>query len=102
RGRLDSATETIELALAERETANALALKAEILLETGNISTALTTVDKAVRKSSRYSRGWLLKGQIHLAKDESDKAKAALQRFLELKPTGKDADEVRGLLEVMP
>ena len=44
------------------------------------------------------AEAWRVKGFIHLAQRDNAKAKAALMRYLELKPDGATADAVRAKL----
>ena len=96
--RYAEALEAIDKALAERKTSRALTLKADVLLETGKNAEALSAIDQAVRLGPSNARGWLIKGQIHAARKEDAQAETAFRKFLELKPTGQDADYVRVLL----
>ncbi|MCG8422934.1 MAG: response regulator [Proteobacteria bacterium] len=100
RKRFEEALGLLDKALAERKSARALTMKADVLLETGKQDEALGVVDDAVRISPEYARAWLIKGQIHHARKEEAQADVAFRRFLRLKPSGRDADYVRILLNL--
>ena len=95
----DQALEVIDKALAEQRSAQALTLKADILLDKRDFQAALATVEQAIAVGSRYADAWLIKGQIHFAKEDYAAAKSAFERYLSLKPTGREAEQVRLLLE---
>ncbi|MBK9516486.1 MAG: tetratricopeptide repeat protein [Anaeromyxobacter sp.] len=64
-----------------------------------NAAEALRSLDAALRLDARSAPAWLLRGVIHQGQGRSDAARAAYQRFLELSPTGREAAEVRQILE---
>jgi CheY-like chemotaxis protein len=99
RKRHQEALDLLELALAERSTPAALTLKADILLDKGDETGALEAIDEAVKRSTRHAKAWLIKGQVHLAREEYGKARPAFEKYLELQPRGRDAEQVRTLLE---
>ena len=98
-GRNQEALVLVERALDLRETAQALTLKAEVLLSLKDTQRALAAVEMAVILSSRHAPAWYIKGHIHRALGQPSKARAAWERFLELDPDGRKADEVLDKLE---
>ena len=62
------------------------------------IPAASKAINEAVRVAPDYAAAWLIKGQIHDARKEDAQAKSAFRKYLELEPTGRDADYVRILL----
>lgn len=91
----------VEKALSERPSTRALTLKADILLDQGDTAAALQAINQVIA-GSRSPTVWLIKGQIHYAREEYRDAKITFQRYLKLRPHGRSADEVRLLLETMP
>jgi len=93
------ALEHIERALEIRETASALTLKADALLELGDRTRALAAAETAVIISPRHAPAWYFKGHIQRAMGQRDRARESFSRYLELDPDGKKAGEVREILE---
>jgi CheY-like chemotaxis protein len=100
-GRLDEALALIDRALAQKRSGALLALKADVLLTQGKQDEALAAAAEAARVSAGNAEVWLTKGMVHRARGETADAKAALQKYLELAPQGRRADEVRQILETM-
>jgi CheY-like chemotaxis protein len=100
-GRLDDALALIDRGLAQKRTGALLALKADVLLSQGKRDEALAAADEAVRVSAGNAEVWLTKGTVHRARGESAEARAALERYLQLAPQGRRADEVRKILETL-
>jgi len=96
----DQALEFIDMALAEKKTVRARTLKADILLDKGDMEAALQEINLAVR-GSRSASAWLIKGQIHYAREEYGDAKTAFETYLKISPSGRSAEEVRLLLDTM-
>ena len=99
RKRYQEALEFIDKALAGKKTARALTLKAEILVEMNRIGDAFEAIEEAVEIGPGYARAWLTKGLMHDSQGEGIQAKAAFRKFLELEPSGPQADNVRSLLK---
>ena len=100
-GRLDEARALIDRGLAQKRTGALLALKADVLLSQGKQDEALTAADEAVRVSAGNAEVWLTKGAVHRARGDGAEARAALERYLQLAPQGRRADEVRKILEAL-
>ena len=77
-----------ERALAHQETAQALTLQAEAMTALGESRRALPIADRATELRPRFSSGWYIKGRIHRTLGETDAARAAFERYLELDPEG--------------
>jgi tetratricopeptide (TPR) repeat protein len=76
----------------------ALVLKAELLLDRNNADAALAVIERALGADARNAEAWRTKGKILLSMD-SDAAKAALQQYLELRPTAADAEQIRATID---
>jgi CheY-like chemotaxis protein len=100
-GRLDEALALIESGLAQKRTGAFLALKADVLLSQGKQAEALAAADEAVGASPGNAEVWLTKGTVHRALGQNAEARAALERYLQLVPQGRRADEVRKILETL-
>ena len=100
-GQNDEALTLIEQALAAHETAPAFALKAEILLATGDKERALAAAQTSTVLSPGYANGWYIKGHVLRALGHIDEAKDAFQRCLDLDPNGPKSDEVYDMLHDM-
>jgi hypothetical protein len=90
-----------ERALAHQETAQALTLQAEAMTALGESRRALPIAERATELRPRFSAGWYIKGRIHRTLGETDAARAAFERYLELDPEGTRADQVIDLLQDM-
>jgi DNA-binding response OmpR family regulator len=100
-GRLDEALSLIERGLAQKRTGALLALKADVLLSQGKQSEALEAANEAAAASPNNAEVWLTKGTLHRALGQNAEARAALERYLQLAPQGRRADEVRKILETL-
>jgi len=101
RARPDEAMALIASALAENPTGGAaLVLKAEVLLDRGEMAQALAVCNQALAADDENGEAWRTKGKILLASDPAA-AKAALQRYLELRPDARDAEDIRAALETL-
>jgi DNA-binding response OmpR family regulator len=98
-GDLDRAYKLVEQSLADRRTARGLVIKADILRRQSRVDDAVAAVDQAIAMSGSYAEAWKMKGRILWAVRRYPEARAAYTRFLELHPSGPDADAVRLLLE---
>ncbi len=95
----DGALALVEQALTDApDNGAALVLKAEILLERDRVQAALATVDEALAKDSRNAEAWRARGKI-LVDVDPDQAKAALRRYLELRPEARDAETIRSIID---
>jgi DNA-binding response OmpR family regulator len=101
RRRPDVALGLVEQALAERPGGrDALFLKADLLWAKGEEIEALKFLDLALDRDERHAESWRLKGTILRRSSPSD-AKAAFERYLELRPNAPDAETIRGFLDGM-
>ena len=100
-GQHKEALALIEKAIDMRETGQGLTVKADILFHMGEKTRALAAAETAVIVSPKYSGAWYFKGHIHQALGQKDKARAAFQKFLELEPEGKKAEEIQEQLDNM-
>lgn len=100
-GRIAEALALVDQVLAQRRTARALTMKADLLLAQGQEADALQATAEAVKLSPSYADAWLTQGTIHYARQDYAGAKAAFTRYLELRPSGRRADEVRMILETL-
>ena len=100
-GRVAEALALVDQALAQRRSARALTMKADLLLSQGKEADALQATGEAVKLSPRYADAWLTQGTIQYARQDYAGAKAAFARYLELRPSGRRADEVRMILETL-
>jgi len=98
-GDLPRAYKLVEQSLADRRTARGLVIKADILRRQSKVDQAVAAVDEAIAMSRTYADAWKMKGRILWAVRRYDEARVAYGKFLELHPSGPDADAVRLLLE---
>ena len=91
----------IERAIDVRETGQALTVKADALLHLGEKSRAMAAAETAVIVSPKYAPAWYFKGHIHQTLGQKEKARAAFEKFLELDPDGRKAEEVQAQLDKM-
>jgi tetratricopeptide (TPR) repeat protein len=82
-----------------RETAQALTMKADLLLDLGEKTRALAAAETAVIVSPRYAPAWYFKGHIHRALGQKDRSRQAFERFLSLAPDDRKAGEVQEQLD---
>ena len=96
----ERALASVDAALAtEPRNADALALKADILLGKRNPAAALAAANDALSASRRAASAWLTKGMAHYELEDYGAAKTALARYLKLRPRARNADEIRLLLD---
>ena len=101
RARPDEAMALLERALVENPGGGAaLVLKAEVLLDRGEMAQALAVCNLALAADDENGEAWRTKGKILLASDPAA-AKSALQKYLELRPDARDADDIRAALETL-
>jgi hypothetical protein len=74
----------------------ALLLKAQVLLETGDMQAALATAQRCTAASAELADCWLTIGVVQQENKEKDLALQAYERYLALAPEGKYARDVRG------
>jgi DNA-binding response OmpR family regulator len=91
----------VEQALAERPNGtDALFLKADLLWASGEEIEALKFLDLVLDRSERHADAWRLKGTI-LRRSSPGEAKAAFEKYLELRPNAADAETIRSIVESM-
>jgi CheY-like chemotaxis protein len=95
---LDGALALVDKSLADKHTARAYVVKADVLRRMSRVDDALAAVDAALAMSSRYAAAWSMKGKILWAVRRYDEAKAAYTTFLDIQPTGAEADRIRALI----
>jgi hypothetical protein len=99
RGDYDGALAAADQALADNPSgAEALALKCDVLYNRGDKQGGLAFCDKAIAADGSNADAWLTKGMIHYDLADNAAAKRAFERFLELRPSSKDAQTVRDIL----
>jgi regulator of sirC expression with transglutaminase-like and TPR domain len=76
----------------------ALVLKAELLLDRNMTDAAMAVVERVLASDAGNADAWRTKGKILLSSD-SDGAKAALARYLELRPNAADAEQIRTTID---
>lgn len=89
------------LALQREANAPTLTLQAEALLALKQPDRALTAVEGALALKPRHARAWYVKGRIHRSLGQTDRAREALNKYLEIDPEGRLADQVIDLLQDM-
>jgi hypothetical protein len=77
---------------------SALVLKAELLLDRDRTDAALAITDRAIQADERNADAWRTRGKILLGSDTAG-ARSALQRYLELRPSAADAEQIRAAIE---
>jgi CheY-like chemotaxis protein len=77
---------------------NALVLKAEIFLDDDRAASALALTDKAIAADRDNADAWRARGKALLGSDAA-LAKAALQKYLELRPDAADAETIRSAID---
>jgi CheY-like chemotaxis protein len=101
RARPDEALAMLDRALTENPGGGeALVLKAETLLDKGEMAQALAACNQALAADDGNAEAWRTKGKILLASDTAA-AKSALQKYLELRPDARDADDIRAALDTL-
>jgi DNA-binding response OmpR family regulator len=76
----------------------ALVLKAELLLDRNLTDAALAVTERALGYDPGNAEAWRTKGKILLGTD-SEGAKSALQKYLELRPNAPDAEQIRSAID---
>jgi hypothetical protein len=76
----------------------ALVLKAELLLDRERTDAALAVTEKAIQADENNAEAWRTRGKILLGTD-TEGAKAALQKYLDLRPNAPDAEKIRSAIE---
>jgi CheY-like chemotaxis protein len=101
RARPDEALALLDRALAENPGGGeALVLKAETLLDKGEMAQALAVCNQALSSDGGNADAWRTKGKILLVSDTAG-AKSALEKYLELRPDARDADDIRAALDTL-
>jgi CheY-like chemotaxis protein len=95
---LDKALALVDRSLADKRTARALIVKADILRRMSRVDDAVAAANQAIAMSAGYAPAWDMKGKILWGVRRYDEARAAYAKFLELQPTGPEAERVRGVL----
>jgi tetratricopeptide (TPR) repeat protein len=62
----------------------ALALRAELMIEKGNLTNAFTAAEDAIKTSPREARGYFVRGRIRFERSQYDAARADLLKAVEL------------------
>jgi hypothetical protein len=99
RGDRQGALQLVQEAIEVRRTSRYVSFKAQVMLRLKNREAAIRSADEALAMSGRLASAWLTKGQAHYELAQYGEAKGAFERYLQLRPTGKTADEVRIILE---
>jgi tetratricopeptide (TPR) repeat protein len=76
----------------------ALVLKAELLLDRNNTEAAMAVIDRAIADDGGNAEAWRARGKVLLGADNAG-AKAALQKYLELRPGAADAEQIRATID---
>ncbi|HEX4451507.1 MAG TPA: DUF4388 domain-containing protein [Kofleriaceae bacterium] len=92
---LDLAEQSLKL----RKTARTYLEQARALRRLDRVDDALAAVDNAMAIVQTYAPAWLERGMILWSARRIDEARPALEKYLELDPTGRDAASVRQMLE---
>jgi hypothetical protein len=98
RGDTHGALQLVQEAIEIRRTGSMLALKARLMLELKNRGGAIRVADETLSMSPQNAGAWFTKGTAHWQLGQRDQAQTAFARFLELRPAGTRADQVRALL----
>ena len=94
----DKALALADQSLALRKTARTYLERGRALQRLGQTDEALKSVDEAMTIVNDYAPAWEQRGMILWAARRHDEARPALEKYLELDPTGKDAASVRQML----
>lgn len=98
-GQLQEALRLVQQAIELHESSRSLSVKASLMLRLKSREAAIRAADQAISLSARSSSAWLTKARAHYELAQYIDARAAFERYLVLRPTGKTADEVRIILE---
>ena len=93
------ALQLIDEALEIRRSTTALQLKAETLLALGDSKAALQVATDLTGVASRRAQAWRIRGLAAYEQKNYAEARKSFGRYLELRPSASDADDVRALLE---
>jgi CheY-like chemotaxis protein len=98
-GKYDDALALIEQALAESPgSSEALLLKADVLANKGDTREALAACNSAIAANAGNADAWKMKGKILMDSSPAE-ARAAFEKYLELRPDARDADDIRAIIE---
>jgi CheY-like chemotaxis protein len=95
---LDNALAFVDKSVADKPTPRAYVVRADVLRRMSRTDEALAACDSALAMASRYAPALSMKGKILWAVRRYDEARDVYQRFLEIQPSGAEADRIRGLL----
>jgi hypothetical protein len=106
-GAFDKGLQLADESLKYRRTARALLVRATAQQRLQRFDDSLASIEQAIdvykqAMNRDYPDGWEQKGQLLWSIRRYDEARAALEKFLELRPTGARADRVRKQLEQQP
>jgi tetratricopeptide (TPR) repeat protein len=82
-----------------RKTARTLLVRARALQRLERIDEALKSLEEAVEVMPRFAPAWEQRGMILWSQRRYDEARPVLQRYLELEPKGRNAEEIRKMLD---
>ena len=88
-------------ALLFRETSEALAGLGRALFDASQPGPALDALKRAVQIDPNNAEAWVTLGEVYLLDDRTREARAAYERYLELRPDGRFAADVRAVLARM-
>ena len=97
-GDAELALQLADEAFAMRKSARAQVARAEALRRLDRIDDALAAADKALALTRDYAPAWYIKGSILWSVRRYDDARPMFEVYLELQPTGANADTARELL----
>jgi DNA-binding response OmpR family regulator len=92
------AIELADKSYAISKSGRTLVIKADALRRLGAIDEAIETIDTAITRDPEYANAYETKGRILWGARRIDEARAAYEKYLQLKPTGAMADRIRTLL----
>ncbi len=70
-------------------------------LGAGRLEDSARQYEQAVALNASFANSWFMLGRVYTQLEKPEKAASAYRRFLELTPTGEQADEARGALETL-
>jgi tetratricopeptide (TPR) repeat protein len=97
-GRFSEAIGDYRRAIALRSTAPANVELARAFQRAARSSEAVRALETAIHIDGSHAPAWLLLGEVNQAAGRSPQARAAYERFLELRPKGAQARAVRAIL----